>query len=397
MRLAVQVAAALLILLILGFVLLAVLLPRIAGSEAIRARLETVASHATGQEVRWDELTFGLLPPRLVVLKPTIAPPGTPGEPSLEADSVSLRVALLPLLARTVAIDSLVVEGVTVRLRRTAEGLELPLDRPGPAKPGKPKAVPDAPAEEGGALALAVGDVRLIDSRLLIEDRTVAPQLTWDVVDLEARAQGSALTGPIDVELSGKLATGGAVQVEGTAWLDGRVDLTATLDGLVVGPLQRYLEPGQKLSGELAGSVKASGPAADPQAVTANLTLSDGLVDAAGLALRGRVRVSATLEGGIAKASGRFEVDATDADVTYGEAFQKPRGKAATVTGRLVPGKEGGFALEELQLRVHNLDAKGRVETGRRARVELEAPVRRGAWPSRSSRLQRPRSTCAVA
>jgi uncharacterized protein involved in outer membrane biogenesis len=332
MRLGLQVAVAVLVLFVLGLVLLAVLLPRIAASEAVRARLEATARDATGQEIRWDELTFGLLPPRLVVLKPKMAPPATRSEPSLEADSIRLRVALLPLLARTVVSDSLVVEGATVRLRRTSEGIELPLDRPGTLGPRKKEAVPSVSEKEGSTVAIAVGDLRLLDSRLLLEDLTVTPTLTWDVTELEARAKGSSLTGPIDVELSGKLATGGAVHVEGTAWLDGRLDLGATIERLALGPLQRYLEPGQKLSGELSGSMKASGPATDPEAVTADLTLDNGLLDAAGLALRGGVKVRATLEGGIEKISGPFEVDATDAECLYGEAFQKPRGKPATVS-----------------------------------------------------------------
>jgi hypothetical protein len=240
--------------------------------------------------------------------------------------------------------------------------------------PRKKEAVPSVSEKEGSTVAIAVGDLRLLDSRLLLEDLTVTPTLTWDVTELEARAKGSSLTGPIDVELSGKLATGGAVHVEGTAWLDGRLDLGATIERLALGPLQRYLEPGQKLSGELSGSMKASGPATDPEAVTADLTLDNGLLDAAGLALRGGVKVRATLEGGIEKISGPFEVDATDAECLYGEAFQKPRGKPATVTGRLVRGPKGDFALEGVKLRLHNLDATGRVATGPRARLELEAP-----------------------
>ncbi len=337
MRLAIQVAVALAVLFVLVLVGLAVLLPRLAASEAVRVRLEETARSVTGQEVRWDELAFGLLPPRLVVLNPKVAPPGTPSEPSLEADSVSLRVALLPLLTRTVVIDSLVVEGVTVRLRRTAEGVQLPLDRAGDAAPRSEEAAPDVPAEDEDGVALAVRDVRLLDSRLLLEDRTVEPPLVWDLVDLEARAKGSSLAGPIAVELSGKLATGGTVHVEGTAWLDGRIDLDATLDQLALEPLQRY-------------------------------------VDALGLVLGGRVSARAAIEGGIAKVWGPFEVDATGAELIYGEAFQKPRGTPATVTGRLTLGREGALALEDVNLRMHSLDARGRVETGRWTRVELEAP-----------------------
>ena len=66
----------------------------------------------------------------LLVMRP---PPetGTPGAdasaPALvRADYVALRVALAPLLSRTVVVDSLVVEGANLRLVQTADGIDLP-------------------------------------------------------------------------------------------------------------------------------------------------------------------------------------------------------------------------------------------------------------------------------
>jgi hypothetical protein len=374
---ALRILFALAVLAGLVLVALAVLLPRLVSSDAVRGRIEKAAREATGQEVRWEALDFGLFPPRLVVKKPQITDPRTPATPSLEARNVDLRVAFLPLLARTVVIDSLVVEGVTVRLKRTAQGLELPIAAPAEAKPS-----PREPEPEGGtSVALAVGELTLRDSRLLLEDRTVSPPVSWDITDLEAHAKGSSLDGPIDVKLSGSLASGGTVQIAGTAWLDGRIDLGVDLERVVLAPLGPYLGPGQQVAGELGGHVEASGPAASPTALEANLTLEKGDIDVADLALRGHVKVRAEIEGGIENPSGRFEIDATDADVAYGVAFTKPRGKPGTVSGRLVPGEAGGIAAEEVRIQLADLQANGRLRSGDRSHLELDAkPFPLAGW-----------------
>jgi hypothetical protein len=346
-------------------------LPRIAASESVRGKLQAAAREATGQEVRWEKVAFGLVPPRLVVVRPRIGS-GEPSEPPrLEAENVDLRVAFLPLLARAVVIDSLVIEGVTLRLVRTPKGVELPVGKLGSAS-AEPKR--GEAEREGTQLSLAVRDLRLVSSRFLLEDQTVTPSHTWDLTNLDLRARGESLDSAIGLEASAALASGGSLFVEGSAWLDGRIDLEAKLDRVVLGPAQAYLERGQQLEGALSGTVKVKGPAASPEAITADLSLVDGLVDIAGVLLRGRLTVQAHSEGELGKGSGRFEIDASDADLAYGEAFQKPRGKPAKLSGRLIPSEGEGLALDEVRIRLRNLDASGRIRTAPRLGVELEAP-----------------------
>ena len=81
MRLALKVAIAVVVLLIGLLVGLSMALPRIASSEAVRARLEALGHDATGQKVQWEELGFGLLPPRLIVTKPQVVPPDGSEDP----------------------------------------------------------------------------------------------------------------------------------------------------------------------------------------------------------------------------------------------------------------------------------------------------------------------------
>jgi AsmA protein len=309
--------------------------------------------------------------------RPTVASQRGSGPPDLEVEQVDLRLALLPLLARTVVIDSLALEGVTLRVTRGPEGIELPV-APVPAGAEPVPAPPGSEEPEAGALRVALGEVRLTRSRLILEDRAVAPAVTWDLGDVELRARGSTLDGPIDVALSGELASGGHVGVEGKVRLDGEVDLAVKLDDLALvraSPyLAEYLGPKGGLAGTLVARVVAKGPVASPTRLEADVRLADGRVETGDVRLLGGATLRADLEGGLEAASGTFELDATDAELVYGESFHKPRGMPAKLAGRLVPGKDGQLAIEDLRVRAANLEASGKLRGGAPTRVELAVP-----------------------
>jgi uncharacterized protein involved in outer membrane biogenesis len=226
-----------------------------------------------GREFAYRELGVGLLPPSLLVEEPRLAGEG-PGEAALvEAERVALRVALLPLLARTLVVDSLVVDGAAVRLVRTADGVALPL----PAEP--PDATPaaeSAAVESGRApVSLAVRALELRDAEVVLEDRAVDPPVTWELRDIDVMARGKALDRPIEIEASLKLGSGGAAAVRGTATLAGELDLEVALDALALGPLRSYLDADGALDGLLSGTVRVQGPAASPARISADLAIHD--------------------------------------------------------------------------------------------------------------------------
>ncbi len=366
-------AAAAVVLLVVGLGALLLALPRIAASDAVRARLEAAARDATGRDVRWQELSFGLLPPRLVVLEPVVQEPGGSGDPLVRAEQVDLRLALLPLLARSVVIDSLRLDGVTLRLVRTPDGVRLPGKQAPPAA-GKPPAGEAPEPEAAAGVALAVRQLELTNSRLMLEDRTVSPPVTWDLGELRADVRGRSLEEPLDLDVSAALGSGGRLRVRGTTKLDGEIDLTANLEGLVLAPLAPYLGKQRRAAGALTGTVTARGPASAPESVKADLVLADGDVRVEDVGLQGRVVLKAELTGGLEKPNGSFEVDATQAALAYGSAFTKPSGTPATVRGRLVPRPDGSLGVDEVRLQIKNLDATGRLSLGKRTRVELDAP-----------------------
>ncbi|MDX1649894.1 MAG: hypothetical protein R3263_08570, partial [Myxococcota bacterium] len=76
MRVLVRVLAVVAALVVVLLVAVALLLPRVAESDAVRARLEQAAAEATGGELAYAGLDVGLLPPRLVVEAPAVRAPG---------------------------------------------------------------------------------------------------------------------------------------------------------------------------------------------------------------------------------------------------------------------------------------------------------------------------------
>ncbi len=369
MRIAIRIAAlalGLLLLLALGLLLA---LPRLARSDAVRARIEAAGREATGREVQIGGIDFGLLPPRLVVRQPRVV--GEEGGPAFEADEIALEVALAPLLRRTVVVDSLVLQGARTRLVRTRDGLLHPFRAP--EEPEEPPVEPSEPREDE-PFALELHRLVLRDGAVTLEDRTLSPPVVWELEDLDARLRGEGSAAPIDVELSGRLASGGRVRVEGTLVANGPFDLAVALDALRVDPAAVYLQSGQHAAGAASGQVTVRrGSGDDDTRVHLDLVVDEGELAADVLRLRGRMGVVADLERRAGPTAGTFRVDATDAEVDYGSAFTKPRGQSAVATGRIVQG-EGGILLEDTKINVKNFEGEVRLETGARTRATISAP-----------------------
>lgn len=381
-----KLALVLLVLIVVAVGGLALFLPGLVSSPAVRERIETAAEEATGRAFRYEELTFGLFPPRLVITEPRLAGERPDDPPFLEAGDVSLKIALAPLLARALVLENLVVNGATVRLVRDADGLRLPEPPAGAeSEPASGEAAGEAPtpsqgaeAEESG-VALAVEEFRLRDSRVILVDHTVTPAATWDVEDLSANVRLSAV-GPARFDLDARVH-GGRVSIDGSADLTAETaDLDATLEDIGLVALAPYLDAGRTAAGTLSGTIAVTGPFAQP-VIAADLRVADGAVQIEDVQLLGPLALRAELSGGDV-VSGTFDVDATGAALdAYDGAFQKPAGRPATVKGRLVPGSDGAMTVDDVELKIHNLDARGRIDTGKRVRAALTAePFDLAGW-----------------
>ncbi len=343
------------------------LLPRWLEGDAFRELLVGAARDATGRDVAWDDLSLALFPPRLVATQMRV---GDTAAPLVLAERADLRIAVAPLLARIVLVDSLALEGVTWRVVRGANGIELPVARrdatsaaapsaaapPAPAASTAPRAKA-APSGSGSALRFAVRSVALHRSRIVWEDRVATPNLSIEIRDVEGRAEGTSADAPADVSLDGTLASGGTVRVAGTVTLGGTLDLEATLEGVDLAPFSAYFGRDFALTGRVGGALRARGPAGALEALAADLEIADASLRVGDVAAQGPVALEARLHGDVAVPEGDFEVDATRAQLSaYGGAFKKAPGAPATASGKLVRDANGKLGVESVRLSIKNMN-----------------------------------------
>jgi hypothetical protein len=365
-RAGVAVRRALLLLLLvglLGVVALFAGLPRLAASDLVRARIEAAGRRATGREVGYARLRFAWLPPRLRVEEARIAGARPSDPPFLEAATADLELSLAPLFARTLVVDKLVVKGATLRLARSARGLDLPRPEREPRDAAGKGGGEDAGGAGGGGgagLALAVREVVLRGSQVDFTDGTVKPPAAFEVEDLSARARGEALDAPIVFEAQGRVG-GGRIEAAGSARLAGDADAEIELDAVSVSLLAAYVEDLERAAGAVSGTLRTVREGEAAPRLDADLQVEDAKLGFDGFGLEGRLRLRAKLAGSLAAPSGSFELDATQAALDYAGGFRKPVGTEATLSGRLVPLPGGRIGADDVKLHVKNLDVRGRL------------------------------------
>lgn len=209
-----RAGGALVALVAIAFGLLAWALPRLASSDAARAKIEAAARAALGRDLHYGKLGFGLLPPSLLVEEARIAGESPSAPPLAKAASVALRVELWPLLRGQLEVASLAVDGLALHLVRTPDGLLLPGrgDDEAPESPPEPETEP-APEDEG--LAFGIRKIALTDASLALEDRSAAPTKNWNVADLDLIASSAAANQPVAIEGSLADVKGDALEVAG--------------------------------------------------------------------------------------------------------------------------------------------------------------------------------------
>jgi len=370
MRMLARIALAALGLLAAGAVAIALWLPRYVASPDFAARLRAGAREISGRDVEWRELSVGIVPLRLIASGVRISGSDA-GPPALEAEHVDLRLALLPLLARTVAIDSLALDGAALRIVRSKAGV----DWGGPPEPSAGGHGGGGP--ESGGLALAVRNLRVASSRVSFEDRSVAPPASLELLDVAAKLRGAG-AGPVAVDLSGRLAGGGELRADGSLAPTGSGSLTLTLRGVAVAQLAPWLGKNVQLTGGSAdGTLRAGGPLRAPDQLEADLKLDGADLRVAEVGLRGPVAAHALLAaqtGAAGGYGGHFEIDATRAELVYGGAFRKPPGASATADGKLVTQPDGKLGVDAVKLSIKNMDGQGSLAPGGPSLV-LEDPA----------------------
>jgi AsmA protein len=155
--------------------------PRLAKSEAARAKIQAAARDALGRELSYGDIDFGLLPPSLLVVEPAVAGATAADPPLARAQRIALRLGLWPLLHGQLDVESLAIDGLALHLVRTQDGLVLP-----GRKQEAPEAEPEPPASRRGRLSrFAIRKVTVRDGSLVLDDRSAQPATTWTIADLD--------------------------------------------------------------------------------------------------------------------------------------------------------------------------------------------------------------------
>ena len=222
----------------------------------MRARIEAAAREATGRDVRFDGLAIGILPPRVRVLRPVVAAT-TPGEPPLfSAEEAALRVDFLPLLARTLVVDSLRCRETHIAYRPYAPDRTCCRDSARPGHGSRSRGLKRGRRPEACRAPLHLPH----NGTVVLEDHGVAPTVTWTLADIQAEATGTSVAAPIDFSLSGRLDSGGLLRAKGTSTTLGTVDLHATLEAVELAAAKPYAgKTATSLAGRLEGTSMSKG------------------------------------------------------------------------------------------------------------------------------------------
>ena len=145
----------------IALAVLAWALPRLASSDAARAKIQAAARAALGRELHYGKLGFGLLPPSLLVEDASIAGESEGAPPLAKAGRVALRVELWPLLRGQLEVASLAIDGLALHLVRTQDGLVLPGRGESPEKPPEPEPEQEPAPEDEGGLAFGIRKIAL--------------------------------------------------------------------------------------------------------------------------------------------------------------------------------------------------------------------------------------------
>jgi hypothetical protein len=357
MRILLRALAVVALLLVAAVVTAALILPGVVASDEFRERVGAAAEGGLGREVRYGAIGFGLFPPTVVVEEVVISGGTAESPPLLEGGRLELRASVLPLLVRTLVVDSVSLRGARFNLVRNHAGISIPASKS--MSEGALVADPDEVAARFD-LAIAAATLEKID--IVIEDRSVSPSVTWELRGINASARGVSADEPIELEFEFELASAGKISGSGYATLAGAVDLDVKLSELALEPLRAYIDSDSALAGRLSGTIAAVGPAANLESLRVDAQLSNGRFALDDMEIVGSVKLVADLHGSLTAPRGTFEIDATDAAVRYGGMFTKPPGDAATVHGKLVESSDGSTGIDDIHFKMRNFKGTASVQ-----------------------------------
>ncbi|MBW2420178.1 MAG: DUF748 domain-containing protein [Deltaproteobacteria bacterium] len=326
---------------LLLFLLFVLVLP--VYSDGLQAELDRRASKTVGASVRSSSLSFVWLPPGIRIQRPEVIP--AEGVPSpLEAESMDLRLHFTPLLRGRVAPRSIEIRGAVLRLVR--DGGELRLEGSGAAR-ASPSAG-QAKQSEGSSPALAFEDLHILDGRIVLRDPAAGPDTRLRVDDIQARLEPHS-SGSMAIRARGALGEGGHFTSDGS-FGQGRLELATRLESVDLSYIAALVGGVSELSGRAEGRIVLESEGWRPQRFVADLQVASATLRAEPVEMVGTVGLHAEWTQDLARPGLRFRLEATHAELRYGEAYHKASGVSAHVTGELSSAADGSLGVDDLHL-----------------------------------------------
>ncbi len=227
-----------------------------------RGTVQTKLEQQLNRKVSLGDMSLGLFPLRFRVANLSIADdPKFSNRPFIQTQELSVSVKLLPLLSKSVEVDSLSLERPSVELIKNAQGMwnfsslgqNAPATAPPSASaPGAPPRTPapsPAPAESGGQ-QFSLGELAINDGLVAITDlQDHKPRTVYNNINL--KLTDFAPNTPFNLEASVHLPGSGSqeVQLQGKGGPLSHTNPASTpfkgtleLKGVEIGELQKFLQ-----------------------------------------------------------------------------------------------------------------------------------------------------------
>ena len=189
-----------------------------------KATIQTKLEQQLGRKVSLGDMSLGIFPLRFKVANLSIADdPKFSNDPFIQTQLLSVSVKLLPLLSKSVEVDSLSLERPNVNLIRNAKGVwnfaslgqTSATEAAPPAKtPSAPpaKTAPASSSSSSSEQGFSLGELAINDGQVAITDlQDKRPKTVYDHIDL--KLTDFAPTTPFNVEASVHLPGSGNQEV----------------------------------------------------------------------------------------------------------------------------------------------------------------------------------------
>ncbi len=369
MRAAVGVALGLAALSLVMIGALALVLPRLIDGPRLLALVGGPGATDLAHRLAFVRLSTGLWPPRIVLDGPRLDPEplsSGSGLGLIRAQRAELTLSPLALLRGTLRAQALRIDGLELRFELEAlQRRSSPIFYPLASFARSPSELrsdavegPAAVATRASGLAawFAMPRLTLRDAMVTLEDAAVTPPARWRLYALRLQMQRDPAGRRSVFEADGRIGAAGVVRATGEVSREGAIDVRIVLESLDAASLAPFFDSLTELEGVLSGSIEMRGRGDRLERLQSELTLEDASVGIEEIHLRGRLTMSLELVGAprdpshppsAAAATGRFEIDAGEAELTYAQQYRKKVGQPATLTGQF---GEAGFRLTRVSI-----------------------------------------------